>query len=85
VEKKLQSIVQRFPFRIREIERLAKEDGTFLGICEDYVDAEAALEHWNAAPPCDVTEARRSEYVTLVEELAVEIEEILDAAIISKR
>lgn len=77
---KLQAIVQWLPLRGKEIERLAEKSDTFLGICEDFADAEAALEHWTAAAPGARTEARKSEYSTLVEELANEIEQMLDSA-----
>ena len=80
MEKRLQAIVRRLPYRDKEIERLAKDDGTFFGICEDYADAEAALGHWNAALPNATAQSRKTEYTTLVEELAIEIEHLLDAA-----
>jgi hypothetical protein len=84
VENGLQAIVQRLPVRGQEIERLAEESETFLGICEDFADAEAALRHWSAAPPSSTIEARKAEYVTLVEELAIEIEQLLDNAAAAK-
>jgi hypothetical protein len=80
VEERLQAIARRLPFRDKEIERLAQHDGTFFGICEDYADAEAALGHWNAASPNATARSRMREYATLVEELAVEIEQLLDDA-----
>lgn len=72
--------MDRLPLRKTEIDRLAKQNGTFLEVCEDYADAKAALTYWNAAPPNAAVEARKTEYTTLAEELATEVEQMLNAA-----
>lgn len=85
MDKELKAIAHRLPFRDGEIERLAKYNRMFLDICEDYAVAEAALKHWSTAPPGAMTDVCKSEYTILVEELATEIEQLLDAATTSKR
>ena len=64
--------VQRFPEWGGEIRRLALADTTFRGLCDDLLEAEAALARWtreDAAP----SEERQREYGLLVRELADEI------------
>ena len=69
--------VRRFPLRSLEIRRLAVADGSFRSLCEDLREAEEALERWSRVPS-EQAASRRSEYDLLVEELAREIEGIVD-------
>ncbi len=71
--------IQRFPARQQAIEALAARDEDFRSLCADFADAQAALRRWEE-PPSAVREKLRSEYQTLVEELAGEIAAALDAA-----
>jgi hypothetical protein len=70
--------IQRFPARQRAIEELAARDEDFRSLCADFAEAQAALRRWEE-PPSAIREKRRSEYQTLVEELAGEIAGALDA------
>ena len=76
--------MDRLPFRKTEIECLARKNSTFLEVCEDYADATVALKYWNAARSNAIVEARKAEYMTLSEELATEIEQMLNAAKLSE-
>jgi hypothetical protein len=69
--------VRRFPQRSLEIRRLAVSDATFRSLCEDLREAEEALDRWSRLPS-EQAVSRRSEYNLLVEELAHEIEGIVD-------
>jgi hypothetical protein len=69
--------VRRFPQRSLEIRRLAIADGSFRSLCEDLREAEEALERWSQVAS-EQAASRRSEYDLLVEELATEIEGIVD-------
>lgn len=69
--------LRRFPRRSLEITRLAVADSSFRSLCEDLREAEEALERWSRMPS-DQSATRRSEYNLLVEELASEIEGIVD-------
>jgi hypothetical protein len=69
--------VRRFPLRSLEIRRLAVADGTFRSLCEDLCEAEEALDRWSRVPS-EQAVSRQSEYNLLVEELAQEIEGIVD-------
>lgn len=64
--------VQRFPERGSEIRRLALADTAFRALCDDFVEAEAALALW-ARQDGALALDRRHEYDLLVRELADEI------------
>ncbi len=68
---------RRFPLRSLEIRRIAVTDVSFRSLCEDLSEAEEALERWSRLPS-EQAASRRSEYDLLVEELAREIEGIVD-------
>jgi hypothetical protein len=69
--------IARFPDRGHAIEKLARTDEDFRGLCADLADAEAAVAHWEHAPS-PVREARCAEYRDLVRDLAAELEVTLD-------
>lgn len=69
--------VRRFPQRSLEIRRLALADSTFRSLCEDLAEAELALARWQQMTT-EQAASRRSEYDLLVEELAIEINSIVD-------
>jgi hypothetical protein len=69
--------VRRFPQRSLEIRRLAMADSSFRSLCEDLREAEEALERWSRGSSAQAA-SRHSEYSLLVEELATEIEGIVD-------
>jgi hypothetical protein len=71
--------IQRFPARQQAIEALAARDEDFRSLCADFAEAQAALCRWGE-PSSAVRENLRSEYQTLVEELAGEIAGALDTA-----
>ena len=77
MDRGVSAAVRRFPLRSLEIRRLAVVDGSFRSLCEDLREAEEALERWSRAPS-EQAASRRSEYNLLVEELAREIEGIVD-------
>src|SRR5687768_11453941 len=65
--------IQRFPARQRAIEELAARDEDFRSLCADFAEAQAALRRWeepSSAVRENARENLRSEYQTLVEELA---------------
>jgi hypothetical protein len=65
----LASLAARFPDRELAIRRLCHRDSEFLGVCEDYEEAVAALRRWQAR----ADEAKAEEYRRLVAELEEEI------------
>jgi hypothetical protein len=69
--------VRRFPRRSLEIRRLAIADSAFRALCGDLAEAELALARWKQEPSQQAA-ARRSEYDLLVDELAIEIESIVE-------
>lgn len=77
MDKGVLAAVRRFPRRSLEITRLAIADASFRSLCEDLREAEEALERWSHVTS-DQAALRRSEYDLLVEELAAEIEGIVD-------
>lgn len=77
MDRGVRAAVRRLPRRSLEIRRLAVTDGSFRSLCEDLWEAEEALERWSRAPS-DQAASRRLEYDLLVEELAKEIEGIVD-------
>ncbi|HET7716019.1 MAG TPA: hypothetical protein VFK86_10370 [Bauldia sp.] len=76
MDKGVAAAIRRFPERSLEIRRLALADGGFRSLCEDFREAEAALNRWNQSTT-DQGALRRSEYRVLVEELAAEIERMI--------
>lgn len=65
----LASLTARFPDRELAIRRLCHRDSEFLGVCEDYEEAAAALRRWQAR----ADNAKAEEYRRLVTELEEEI------------
>ena len=78
MEKGLQAALRRFPHRGQEIWRLALTNSTFRSLCDDFADAEAALDLWAVSNAIHSAQ-RRSEYQILTDELAAEVEHTLDA------
>ncbi|MEP0325138.1 hypothetical protein [Bauldia litoralis] len=77
MEKGLQAAVRRFPLKSLCIKRLASADETFLSLCSDLADAEAAMALW-ALSDASERESRQNEYEILANELAIEIGQLLD-------
>lgn len=79
MDQKIEAAQRRFPLRKRAIEDLAVRDEDFRSLCIDFADAERAALHWeNSDTP--KRDERRAEYLALVNDLAKEIEAILDTA-----
>lgn len=70
-------VFEQFPEHRAEIVRRLAEVPDFLSLCQDYEDCDKALEHWSQA--AEAPSERVLEYSRLLEELANEIREILDA------
>lgn len=68
--------VQRFPQWGSEIRRLALSDTTFRALCDDLVEAQAALALWTQSDGAHAADLQR-EYDVLVRELADEIASLL--------
>ena len=77
MDRSVMAAIARFPDRGHAIEKLARTDEDFRGLCADLADAEAAVVHWERAPT-PVREARCAEYRDLVRDLAAELEATLD-------
>ena len=77
MDKRVLAATRRFPNRSLEIRRLAIADTVFRSLCEDFGEAEEALARWSHAPS-EQAVSRQSEYRLLVDELAAEIESIVD-------
>jgi len=77
MDRAVMAAIARFPDRGHAIEKLARTDEDFRGLCADLADAKAALVRWehSSAP---VKEARCAEYRDLVRDLAAELEATLD-------
>ena len=73
----VQAAIACFPDRGHAIEEVARTEDSFRSLCEDFAEAQAALERWERSPS-SVREARCAEYRELVRDLAVEIEAELD-------
>ena len=69
--------IRRFPQRSLEIRRLAIADNAFRSLCGDFGEAEDALARWSHALS-EQAASRQSEYSILVEEVASEIEAIVE-------
>jgi hypothetical protein len=78
MEKGVQAAIKRFPLKAKEIRRVALANMTFRSLCEDLADAEAACDQWGVSGAANSKE-RRSEYQVLMNELAIEIENMLAA------
>jgi hypothetical protein len=73
----VQAAIARFPDRGHAIEELAGTDEGFRLLCEDLVEAQAALARWeHSSSP--VKEARCAEYRELLRDLAAELATELD-------
>lgn len=73
----VQAAIARFPDRGHAIEELSRLDDSFMSLCEDFAEAQAALVYWERSSS-PVREARCAEYRELVRDLAAEIEAELD-------
>lgn len=69
----VQTAIARFPDRGHAIEALSRMDDSFMSLCEDFAEAQAALVHWERSGS-PVRTARCAEYRELVRDLAAEIE-----------
>ena len=65
------SIVARFPQREFEIRRRCMDDADFKSICANYVEAAAALRHWQKV--AKEGDQRVKDYTDIVGELETEI------------
>ena len=70
--------IRRFPDRSRAISDLFARDEGFRDMCADFATAEAELQLWRTSED-PRRERRIGEYQALVEDLAVEIANTLDA------
>ena len=75
--RKIAALVERIPARELEVRRLYARDEEFRGICDDYLDAQEALRHWQVV---ERNETRADEYRRLAAEFEAEIVAFLDAA-----
>ena len=73
----VQAAIARFPDRGHAIEELSRMDDSFMSLCEDFAEAQAALVRWERSGS-PVRTARCAEYQELVRDLAAEIEAELD-------
>jgi hypothetical protein len=78
MDKGLVAAIRRFPLKGQKIRRLALADGSFLSACYDLADAEAALNRLATSSSFPHRDSRLDEYEILVNELAGEIENILN-------
>jgi hypothetical protein len=79
MDQGIRAAVGRFPTRQRAIEALAARNDDFRSLCADLAEAQVALRRWEQSSSL-VREQRCSEYASLVESLASEIEDALEAA-----
>jgi hypothetical protein len=75
----VRAAIERFPMWRRTIEALAARNEDFRSLCEDLAEAQLALRRWEQSSS-QVREQRCVEYASLVEDLASEIEDALEAA-----
>ena len=69
--RKIAALVERIvPTRELEVRRLFARDEEFRGICDDYLEAQEALRHWQVV---EGNEARADEYRRLAAEFEAEI------------
>lgn len=69
------ALIERFPGRRTQIERLFKQDTRFQSFCQEYQDSVAALRRWAAKGP--EAGERRKEWELMVHELEEEYLEFL--------
>jgi hypothetical protein len=70
-------LASRFPQHASSIRRLQARDPVFRSICDDYGEAQRALEHWETAG--QVAPERVAEYRQIVADLEAEALDILQA------
>jgi len=73
----IETLACRFPQHASTIGRLQARDPSFRSICDDYVEVQRALRHWEAAS--QAAPERVAEYRQSLEELEAEALEILEA------
>ena len=77
MEQGITVAIAHSPDRGRAIKELAERNESFLSLCTDLADADAALRRWKISP-LPVRDIRCAEYEELVRDLAVEIGVELD-------
>lgn len=77
MDRNLLVAVAQFPDRGHAIEKLARTNEEFCSLCTDLAEAKAALLRWEQSSS-PVKRARAIEYRGLMNELAAEVEAILD-------
>jgi chromosome segregation ATPase len=77
MRESLRIAIARFPDRGHAIEELARVNDDFQSLCDELADVDAAFERWKQSPS-PVREARCAEYQELVDDLAAEVETILN-------
>ncbi|WP_340109045.1 hypothetical protein [Pikeienuella sp. HZG-20] len=70
---KLTAVFNRFPEHELVIHRLCGQEPDFMGVCEDYEEAVAALRRWEEAGAGHVERAR--EYRVILDEIESDIRE----------
>lgn len=73
--EELSAIIRRFPAHELSIRRLYTHAPEFRSLCEDYATARCALERWIA------DEHKADDFRRLSEEIALEIQELLEHSI----
>jgi uncharacterized protein YdcH (DUF465 family) len=73
----IETLACRFPQHASAIGRLQARDPNFRSICDDYVEVQRALRHWEAAG--EAARERVAEYRESLKELEAEALEILEA------
>jgi hypothetical protein len=73
----LETLARRFPQHASTVRRLQACDPNFRSICEDYDEAQRALEYWEAAG--QAAPGRAAEYREILEGLEAEALAILEA------
>jgi hypothetical protein len=73
----IDALARRFPQHASAIRRLQTRDPDFRSICDDYGEAQRALQHWEAAG--QAAPARVAEYRQILAELEAEALAILQA------
>lgn len=78
-EAGLARAVERFPEAAAKLRRLARSDGAFREICEEYALAQESLARFEARPDA-ADRPEVSDYRTVIAELEGEIDRILKEA-----
>ena len=73
----IEALARRFPQHASTIRRLQVRDPCFRSICDDYGEAQRALEYWEAAG--QAAPERIAEYGQMLQELEAEALAILEA------